>query len=93
MKEKLFLWSSEQGAWYFLPITKKVGVELKERYGKYAKGFRSLPVEVTIGETTWQTSIFPDKSSGSYILPVKAAVRKAEDMCSGDQVSFALRVR
>lgn len=92
MEEKLFLWPSEQVSWYFLPITKAVGREIKDRYGMNARGFGSLPVSVTIGNTVWRTSIFPDRSSGSYILPVKASVRKQEDLFLNDSVRFTIMV-
>ncbi|HMO77811.1 MAG TPA: DUF1905 domain-containing protein [Candidatus Paceibacterota bacterium] len=93
MTEKVFLYPGETANWHFLPITKGVGQELKAKYGKLAKGFGSLPVTVMIGETVWDTSIFPDKYSGSYILPVKAKVRKNEDIEAGDKVAFSITLR
>jgi hypothetical protein len=80
-------------AWHFLPITKPIGAEIKETYGKSVRGFGSLPVEVVIGKSVWNTSIFPDKYSGSYILPVKAKVRRAEDIDAGEKVKFSIKVR
>jgi hypothetical protein len=90
MNEKVFLYPGEAANWHFVPVTKAVGQEIKERYGKPAKGFGSLPVTVTIGRTTWQTSIFPDKYSGSYILPLKAAVRKKEGIEVNDKITFSI---
>lgn len=81
------------GGWRFLGIPKKEGVEIREKFGKSAKGWGSLPVQVTIGRTSWETSIFPDKQSGSYILPLKAQVRKAERIDDGEVVRFKLRLR
>ena len=40
-----------------------------------------------IGDTKWQTSVFPAKESGGYLLPVKAAVRKSEGLTAGDTVT------
>ena len=77
---------------HFLPITKSIGLEIKDKHGKSARGFGSLPVEVTIGKTIWQTSIFPDKYSGSYVLPVKAKVRKVEDIEAKEKVKFSIKV-
>lgn len=93
MTEKVFLYPGEAANWHFVPVTKKVGQEIKEKYGKYAKGFGSLPVTVTIGKTIWQTSIFPDKYSGSYILPLKARVRKKEEIEAGEKVTFSIVIR
>jgi hypothetical protein len=47
------------------------------------RGFGSARVTVTIGETVWQTSIFPEKQSGGWFLPVKKAVRDAEELDEG----------
>ena len=65
MTEKVWLYPGETANWHFVTLTKKVGQEIKETFGKNARGFGSLPVEVTIGATTFKTSIFPDKRVGS----------------------------
>lgn len=80
-------------AWRFLGLPAKEAGEIKEKYGKSAKGWGSLPVSVTIGETTWETSIFPDKKSGSYLLPLKGKIRKAESITDTDTVTFTVRMR
>ena len=56
------------------------------------RGFGSVRVAVSVGTTTWRTSIFPDASSGTYVLPVKKAVRQAEDLEDGELVTVTLRV-
>ena len=48
------------------------------------RGFGSVRVEVTLGETTWRTSVFPEAASGCFVLPVKKAVRRAEGVDPGD---------
>lgn len=88
MTEKVWLYPGDMAAWHFITLTKSVGQEIRESYGKNARGFGSLPVEVTIGNTTWKTSIFPDKRVGSYLLPLKAKVRKSEEIEAGDTVEF-----
>jgi hypothetical protein len=47
-------------------------------------------VHVRIGETVWATSVFPEKVSGSYLLPVKKAVRDREGIDDGDTVTVRL---
>ena len=42
--------------------------------------------------TRWRTSVFPDKRSGTFLLPLKAEVRKKERMLDGDTVRVDLRV-
>jgi hypothetical protein len=80
-------------AWRFLGLPFKEAKEIKEAHGKRAKGWGSLPVSVTIGNTAWETSIFPDKKSGTYVLPLKGKIRKAEGISDTDTVTFQLKVR
>ena len=51
-----------------------------------------MRVEVTIGDSTWTTSVFPDTESGSFVLPVKKPVRHAEHIEDGDEVAVVLRL-
>jgi hypothetical protein len=64
--------------------------DARERAGARA-GFGSVPVEVAVGGSTWRTSVFPDRRSGSFVLPVKAAVRRDEGVGEGDVLRVRLR--
>jgi hypothetical protein len=92
MTEKVVLYPGETANWHFVGITKRCGQEIKETYGKSRRGFGAVAVEATIGKTTWKTSIFPDKYSGSYILPLKAKVRKLEDIEAGEMLTFTIKI-
>lgn len=92
LKSKILVYQGPS-AWRFLAIPKKQGAEIKKKFGAHAKGWGSLPVSVTVGKTTWETSIFPDKKSGTYLMPLKAKVRKAEEIEDEDTVKFTLKIR
>lgn len=79
--------------WHFISVPKKQSEEIKKSFGTPKRGWGSIPVTVTIGKTTWKTSIFPDKQSGGYLLPLKATVRKKEQIFSEDSVSFSLTIQ
>lgn len=79
--------------WHFVSIPQDQSKEIKDRFGDMKRGWGSLPVMVTIGKTSWKTSIFPDKKVGAYLLPIKADVRKKEGIASGDSVTFLLEIR
>jgi len=79
-------------AWHFISVPKRASEEIKATFGKNARGWGSLPVVATIGKTSWKTSIFPDKKSGTYLLPLKVSVRKAERILAKDKVTFHLEI-
>jgi hypothetical protein len=88
----LWLWDARKGdSWFFLSLPGEVSDEIGVRFGARAAGFGSIRVEVTIGATTWQTSIFPEATRG-YVLPVKKAVRKAEGLDEDSVAHVRLRV-
>lgn len=80
-------------AWRFVTLPKCISDEINVRYKKQKKGWGSIPVLVTVGKTTWETSIFPDKKSQSYLLPMKAEVRKKEGVMDGDKIELSLCIR
>lgn len=92
----LWLWSGPSGGnWFFLSINGKTAEALaatalmnRLESGRRA-GFGSVRVTVQIGETCWQTSAFPSTEHG-WMVPVKAAVRKAEGLAAGEPVEVEL---
>ena len=92
VKGKVWLWPGDMSAWHFVHVDKKTSERIKEKHAKPRRGFGSVRVEATIGKTSWQTSIFPDKRSGTYLLPLKASVRRAEGLSEGDLISCTLSI-
>ena len=76
---QLWLWNAQKGSWHFLTVPAEYAPLIKS-FAIHERGFGSVPVRVTIGDSSWKTSVFPDSKSGTYILPVKAAVRKVEKL-------------
>ncbi len=87
---KIWLYPGKAG-WYFVTIAKDDSDTLKDQYMWPRRGFGAIPVEVTVGQTTWKTSIFPEKS-GTYLLPIKKSVRNAESIVEGSTISVSLKV-
>ncbi|HLT09315.1 MAG TPA: DUF1905 domain-containing protein [Micromonosporaceae bacterium] len=92
-KAELWLWDARRGdTWTFVSLPPDESEEIRELAGAPRRGFGSLRVRVTIGSSTWKTSIFPDKASGTYVLPIKRAVRKAEALDVGDTATVTVEL-
>ena len=78
--------------WTFVSLPTDLADEINDVAGPISRGFGSLRVDVTIGATAWRTSIFPDSKRGTYVLPVKRAVRSAENLQVGDTARVRLRL-
>ncbi len=92
VRSEVVLWPGAQGAWHFAYVDKKQSAQIRERYFGPRRGFGAVRVRVKIRKTVWETSIFPDKRSGTYILPLKASVRRAEGIAHGDIINFTLNL-
>lgn len=88
---RLWRWPGN-AAWHFITVPKKESLHIKESVPQ-KRGFGSVPVQVSVGESVWNTSVFPDSRSGTYLLPMKRAIRSAEGIDEGDTVSVSLVVR
>ena len=88
-ESELWEWDA-QASWYFVSLPERDADEIAERSDGRARGFGSVRVEVTIGSSTWRTSVFPDAKKGTYVLPVKKAVRSKEAIGPGSTVFVAL---
>lgn len=91
-----WVWSAkkdnEEGtSWVFITVPEDVSDELRDLAGP-PRGFGSVRVEATIGATTWRTSVFPNSGDeGTFALPLKKAVRKAEGLEVGEPARVELR--
>jgi hypothetical protein len=94
VRSAVWLWQGADGApakgsWYFLTIDGETAQAIRAAAAK-ADAWGSVRVEARIGGTTWRTSLFPSKAHGGWLLPLKAAVRKAERIVEGSEVEAVL---
>lgn len=85
----LWRWPA-QDAWRFVTLPEDLSEALRLTSGP-PRGFGSVRVAVTVGATSWRTSVFPDTESRCYVLPMKRAVRTAEGLEDGDPVTVTLQ--
>ncbi len=87
------LWLHEGDApWCFVTLPADLSDDIADETDGAPRGFGAVRVEVTVGATTWRTSIFPDSKRGAYVLPVKKDVRRKEALEVGDVLSVGLEV-
>ncbi|GIG21063.1 hypothetical protein Cch01nite_17870 [Cellulomonas chitinilytica] len=90
---ELWVWDARRtDRWTFVSLPTDVADEVLERGAAVARGFGSLRVRVSVGTSVWTTSIFPDDKAGTYVLPVKKAVRTAQGVDAGDSVGVHLEL-
>lgn len=78
--------------WHFVTVPQDVSADISDLSDGVKRGFGSVRVAVTVGATSWRTSVFPDSRAGTYLLPVKKAVRAAEHLDAGDNCHVILAI-
>ncbi|MCB0115168.1 MAG: DUF1905 domain-containing protein [Caldilineaceae bacterium] len=76
--------------WFFVAIPDEESGQIKSISDLVSYGWGCIPVHVRIGKTRFQTSLFPKDER--YLVPVKAAVRKAMQLEEGDTVSVLIEI-
>lgn len=90
-KAKLWIYPGNAG-WHFVTVNKSLAKKINDERTEPRGGWGSIPMTVTVGETTWNTSIFWSKD-GTFLLPIKNEVRKKEGLYADDTIMITLMTR
>jgi hypothetical protein len=90
---QLFSWDPDlPDSWVFVALPEDVSDDIEESVVAEPRGFGSVRVRARLGATEWTTSLFPSKTHGAYVLPVKRPVRRAAGVEAGDTATFTVTV-
>lgn len=71
------------GGWYFVSLPKNLAKEIRGSLKWQEEGWGRLKASAKIGNSEWKTAIWFDTKQDTYLLPLKAAIRKKEDIEAG----------
>jgi hypothetical protein len=73
---------------FFVAVPDGPGADIQAVSARFTYGWGVIPVTVTLGRTTWTTSLFP--RDDTYLVPLKVKVRAAEKVGEGDVVALRM---
>ena len=76
--------------YYYVAVPEEESGDIKEASAMLTYGWGVIPVRARVGETVFETSLFPRE--GRYLVPLKDVVRRAEGIDDGDTVAVRLSV-
>ena len=76
---------------HFVTVPEPHAQELRDVAREVTYGWGMIPVDVHVGGTKFQTSLWP--KDGGYIVPIKDVVRRGEEVDEGDVVDIRMSVR
>ena len=86
---ELWFWRGPS-PFHFVTVPDAESAEIEAVSPMVSYGWGCIPVEGTVGETVFTTSLFP--KDGGYLVPIKDKVRKAEELELGDMVDVQLTI-
>lgn len=76
--------------WFFLPLPPDAAETVRRLARAASYGWGVIPVTATVGEVVFTTSLFPRDET--YLLPLKAEVRRRAGVTAGDRVAVEMQV-
>ena len=87
------LWRhSANGGWHFISMPKNISKEIRDHLKWQEEGWGRMKVSAIINELQWETSIWFDKKMNTYILPIKAEIRKNLSLKEGMMISASILI-
>jgi hypothetical protein len=77
--------------YYYLPVPVEESADIREVAAMVTYGWGVIPVVARIGDVEFETSLFP--KDGGYLLPLKDAVRKPQQIAVGEEITVEMTVR
>ncbi len=80
------------GAQYFVSLPGEMSADILDLVGQSLNPWGTVPVEATIGDFTWASSMFPRKERKCYDLPLNAKVRKRLGLQAGAIIAVTIDI-
>lgn len=76
--------------WHFISLPGKLSKEIRSALKSEEEGWGRLKVTAKIGNSEWKTAIWFDTKMNTYLLPLKAEIRKKENLVINKDVIAVL---
>lgn len=76
--------------WYFVSLPSELAKEIRAMRKFDEEGWGRLKVAARIGDSEWKTAIWFDTKHETYLLPIKAEIRRKEKIEIGDNVGVMI---
>jgi len=77
--------------YFFAPVPQDGADEIRRVARAASYGWGVIPVEATVRGIVFTTSLFP--RDGTYLLPLKDAVRRKAEVTAGDRIAVEMIVK
>ena len=76
--------------WYFISLPIEIAEEIRNALKSEEEGWGRLKTLAKIGVSEWKTAIWFDTKMKTYLLPLKAEIRRRENIGIGDEIGVSI---
>ncbi len=80
------------GGWFFVSLPKDISKEIREHLKWQEEGWGRMKATATIKEIEWNTAIWFDNKHNTYLLPLKANIRKKASLELNDIIDVSIAI-
>ncbi len=99
-KSRVIVWNAgnqerkdDSSSWRFARVPENISAKIKDmQKGRLRRGWGAVYAKAKIKKTEWTTSIFPDRRSATYILPLKKEIRYEENLYDGIETNITIEI-
>jgi len=84
--------TDEMCGWTFVSLPHELSVEIRDNFKSLEEGWGRMKVTAKLGSSEWQTAIWFDTKQNTYLLPLKAKIKKQENVLLGEDVRIIIRI-
>lgn len=81
---------SSPGGWYFVSLPTEMSREIRSVLKNEEEGWGRLKAVAKIGKSEWKTAIWFDSKNETYLLPLKAEIRRKENIEVEKQIDVVI---
>ena len=91
---KTYQYSSSENmcGWTFVALPKELSIEIRNNFKWLEEGWGRMKITAKLGSSEWQTAIWFDTKQDTYLLPLKAKIRKQENVILDEDVKIIILV-
>lgn len=84
--------SPEMTGWTFVSLPREIAIEIRDNFKRLEEGWGRMKVIARIGNSEWQTAIWFDTKQDTYLLPLKALIRKKENIIYEEDIRVTILI-
>lgn len=81
-----------KGGWFFISFPSNLAKEIRDNLKWQEQGWGRMKATAKIGSSEWETAIWFDTKMNTYLLPLKAMIRKKENIVVDKEINTTVWV-